>query len=141
MQAEFIGSVIVNCATTSGGKTVTPSSMTGIAAGQAVTGTGIPAGAYVKNVYASTVEISAAATATNAATALSFNNKPVVLDGFTVGHDKADYGSDWSGYAAPTPKNANLEIRVARNTNGSGSRRVYIYANGEWIQATFTVVS
>lgn len=61
-----------NCATTIGSAVITPASMVGIEAGMTITGTGIPVGATVLSKTATTITMSANATATNAATSLIF---------------------------------------------------------------------
>lgn len=140
MKFESIGNVIVNCATASGGKIVTPSAMTGIVRGMELTGTGIPAGAYVTEVYSTTIEISQAATATNAAVSLSFNAKPRYMDGFTVGYDKADYGATaFATYTPPICDNGVFEMRYVESTNGTApGKRLYVNFLGTWYYASLT---
>ena len=62
----------VNCATTDTSKTVTPSAMAGIIVGMAISGTGIAAASVVAVVGATTITLNNAATATNAASSLTF---------------------------------------------------------------------
>lgn len=66
---------VLTCGTTSGSPNITTASTSVIFIGQAVSGTGIPTGAYIVNIYnATTFTISANATATNASASLSFGN-------------------------------------------------------------------
>ena len=60
-------------ATTNTSRTVTVSSTSTLSIGQAISGTGIPAGSYITNIFNSTtIIISAAATATNTGLTFSF---------------------------------------------------------------------
>ena len=134
MKFETTGNVIVNCTTTSGSKIVTPSAMTGIVAGMGISGTGIPSGSIVMNVYATTILLNNAATATNAAASLSFNLPPRYMDGFTVGWDKADYGATaFASYTPPAPDNGLFELRYVESTNGTApGKRLYVCFMGTW---------
>lgn len=72
---ELIPPVVLDqCATTNSSTTVTVPTTTGIRPGMSVSGTGIPAGAFVASVSpTTTVVLSAAATATGAAVRLTFS--------------------------------------------------------------------
>ena len=75
--------ILANSSTTSGDKTVTVSSSSGLTAGMTVTGTGIPSNTTITDVTnATTLEISNNATATgNANVTLTFNAQTFVITG------------------------------------------------------------
>src|SRR5689334_15455332 len=133
MKLECLGNVIVNSTTTSGSKIVTPTAMTGIVAGMGVSGTGIPVGSIVMNVYATTILINNAATASGAVS-LSYNMPTRYFDGFTIGWDKADYGNPiMTTYTPPAPDNGLFELRYVESTNGTApGKRLYVCFMGTW---------
>lgn len=65
-----------NCSITSGLNTITVTTATGVAYGQPVTGTGIPANTYVADMSGTTVTLTNAATATNGTASLTFTPGP-----------------------------------------------------------------
>ena len=83
---------VIACATTDESVTVTPSNMRGIYAGMAVTGIGIAASTKVANVGTTTVVLDKAATATNAASAITFTAVGLLpIDFSTVGATASQY--------------------------------------------------
>lgn len=89
-------------ATTNGSTTVTMSSTSTLSVGQAISGTGIPVGAYIVQIYNSTtVNISSAATATN--TGLTFTLGVALTVGRTFASAQADaYANHGHGINDPT---------------------------------------
>lgn len=78
----------LTCGTTNTSPDITTASTAGIFIGQAVSGTGIPTGSYIINIYNSTTfTISASATATNASVTLSFGNTLTVGRTFASAQD------------------------------------------------------
>ena len=89
-------------ATTNTSRTVTVSSTSTLSIGQAISGTGIPAGAYITNIFNSTtIIISVAATATN--TGLTFSFGTAITVGRTFAGAQGDaYANHDHGVNDPT---------------------------------------
>lgn len=100
--ATASSSTVGTGATTNGSATVTMSSTSGLSINQAISGTGIPANAYITNIYNSTtVTISANATATN--TGLTFTLGTTITVGRTFASAQADnYASHAHGINDPS---------------------------------------
>lgn len=130
MNVQKNGAALVNVTTVSGSKTITPAAMTGITRGQGLVATGVPTGAYVERVDATTIEISAAATA-SATVAGSFNDKPMILGDFPFYTWAGAFGADWSGLTLPTPENG-VGFAIVKNTEDSSKYRLYVYALSAW---------
>jgi len=137
---EHKGDVIVNVSTTIHDNTVGLSDMTGIMVGMYLAAAGVPLGAYVTKLdtNASTVEISAAATATGTVSG-NFSRRPEVLSGMVFGMDKDNYGGNHASYTPPQAEQ-DVEIRVVQDTNGAGAVRLYVHANGAWNYVSMTKV-
>jgi hypothetical protein len=124
------GNVIVNVTTVNGSKTVTPAAMTGIKRGQTLVATGVPAGAYVDRVDTTTIEISAAATA-SATVSGRFDTLPDVVLGIPVYKYKGAFAADYSTLGLPTPP-YDFALAVTYNTDDTNKVRLYVYAFGAW---------
>ena len=120
--ATATSSTIGTGATTNGSATVTVSSTSTLSVGQAISGTGIPAGAYILNIVNSTtVTISANATATN--TGLTFSLGTALTVGRTFASAQKDaYANHVHGVNDPTHKHTGgVSGSIAINPTGVGS--------------------
>lgn len=120
--ATATSSTIGTGATTNGSATVTVSSTSTLSVGQAISGTGIPAGAYILNIVNSTtITISANATATNTGLTFSFGTTLTVGRTFASAQKDA-YANHVHGVNDPTHKHTGgVSGSLPINATGSGS--------------------
>lgn len=108
-------------ATTNTSRTVTVSSTSTLSVGQAISGTGIPVGAYITNIFNSTtIIISAAATATN--TGLTFTFGTAITVGRTFGSAQGDaYANHDHGINDPSHQHTDNTLSGSGSLAGGGS--------------------
>jgi microcystin-dependent protein len=108
-------------ATTNTSRTVTVSSTSTLSIGQAISGTGIPAGAYITNIFNSTtIIISVAATATN--TGLTFSFGTAITVGRTFAGAQGDaYANHDHGVNDPGHTHTLPQYNTTQGTSAGGS--------------------